>query len=62
MEPVGVGTRWAAPISLPLSSGRTRPMALAAPVELGTMFCAQARLRRLLPLRCGPSSGIWSPV
>ena len=37
-------------------------MALAAPVELGTMFSEQARERRLLPLRCGPSSGIWSPV
>ena len=37
-------------------------MALAAPVLLGTMLTAQARLRRLLPLRCGPSSGIWSPV
>ena len=38
VEPVGVGTRWAAPISLPFSSGITRPIALAAPVELGTMF------------------------
>ena len=35
MEPVGVGTRWAAPMSLPLSSGRTRPIALAAPVSVG---------------------------
>ena len=39
MEPVGTGTRWAEPISLPFSSGMTRPMALAAPVLLGTMFC-----------------------
>ena len=40
VEPVGTGTRWAEPISLPFSSGMTRPMALAAPVQLGTMFCS----------------------
>jgi hypothetical protein len=33
----GVGTRIATPSSLPFSSGSTRPMALAAPVEVGIM-------------------------
>ena len=42
VEPVGVGTLCAEPISLPLSSGITRPIAFAAPVELGTMFTAAA--------------------
>ena len=40
VEPVGTGTRCAEPISLPFSSGITRPIALAAPVELGTMLTA----------------------
>ena len=35
MEPVGVGTRSAVPSSLPFSSGRTNPIARAAPVVLG---------------------------
>src|SRR5262245_65979701 len=35
IEPVGVGTRSEVPSSLPLSSGRTWPMARAAPVVLG---------------------------
>ncbi len=34
------------PSSLPLSSGSTRPMALAAPVELGMIDSAAARMRR----------------
>src|SRR5580765_1407314 len=33
-ETFGVGTRMATPSSLPLSSGSTRPIALAAPVEV----------------------------
>ena len=33
-ETVGVGTRNAMPVSLPLTSGQTRPTALAAPVAL----------------------------
>ena len=37
VEPVGTGTRCAEPMSLPLSSGMTRPIAFAAPVEFGTM-------------------------
>ena len=47
---------------MPLSSGMTRPIALAAPVLLGTMFTAAARARRRSPLRWGPSRTIWSPV
>ena len=62
VEPVGVGTRCAAPMSLPFSSGMTRPMAFAAPVELGTMLSAPARLRRRSPFLWGPSRIIWSPV
>merc|ERR1712212_1383836 len=37
-ETLGVGTRKAIPVSLPLSSGTTLPTALAAPVEAGMMF------------------------
>ena len=43
VDPVGVGTRCAAPISLPFSSGITRPIAFAAPVLFGTIFTAPAR-------------------
>jgi len=46
MDPDGTGTLWADPMSLPSSSGMTRPMAFAAPVEFGTMLTAAARLRR----------------
>ncbi|SHX28876.1 Uncharacterised protein [Mycobacteroides abscessus subsp. abscessus] len=52
-DPVGTGTRNAYPSSLPLSSGNTNPMALAAPVEVGTMLIAAARARRRS--LCGPS-------
>ena len=48
-EPVATGTRCAPPSNLPSISGITLPIALAAPVELGTMFCAAARARRLSP-------------
>jgi hypothetical protein len=44
-ETFGVGTRIDEPSSLPLRSGRTRPTALAAPVEVGIMFRAAARAR-----------------
>ena len=40
---VGTGTRNAAPVSLPLTSGHTSATARAAPVPLGMMFCAAAR-------------------
>ena len=55
VEPVGTGTRCAEPISLPFSSGITRPIALAAPVELGTMLAAPARALLKSPFLCGPS-------
>ena len=51
VDPVGVGTRCAEPISLPFNSGITNPIAFAAPVEFGTMFTAAARERRKSPLR-----------
>jgi hypothetical protein len=44
-ETLGVGTRIATPSSLPFSSGRTRPTALAAPVEVGIIDIAAARAR-----------------
>ena len=55
VDPVGVGTRCAAPISLPFSSGITRPIAFAAPVLFGTMLTAPARLLLRSPFLCGPS-------
>src|ERR1700716_4186405 len=42
IETLGVGTRIATPSSLPLSSGSTRPTALAAPVEVGIIDSAAA--------------------
>ena len=45
-ETVGVGTRNAMPVNLPLSSGITRATALAAPVSAGTMFSAADRASR----------------
>src|SRR5690625_397285 len=59
-DPVIVGTRRAYPSSLPLSSGKTKETAFAAPVEVGTMFTAAARDRRRS--RWGPSWRFWSPV
>lgn len=44
-EPSGVGTRTAEPISFPASSGMTAPIAVAAPVEVGTMLTAAERER-----------------
>ena len=54
------GTRIAIPSSLPLSSGSTREVALAAPVVVGMMFCAAARARRRS--LCGKSRITWSLV
>ena len=48
-EPVATGTRCAPPSNLPSISGITLPIALAAPVELGIIFSAAARARRLSP-------------
>ena len=42
-EPVGTGTRNAYPSSLPCRCGNTSPIALAAPVEVGTTFNAAVK-------------------
>ena len=62
VDPVGTGTRCAEPINFLFNSGITKPMALAAPVEFGTILTAAARALHKSPLRCGPSRTIWSPV
>merc|ERR1719261_828268 len=59
-ETLGVGTRSAMPLSLPLSWGRTSATALAAHVEVGTMLSAAARARR--GSRWDASRMRWSPV
>ena len=53
IEPSGVGTRSETPSSLPLRSGITRPIALAAPVDVGIMERAAALA--LLKSLCGRS-------
>ena len=50
-EPVGTGARTAKPCSLPCSSGITRPIAFAAPVDAGTRLTAAARARRKVLVR-----------
>ncbi len=66
IEPVGTGTRNDVPLSLPASSGSTRPMAFAAPVLLGMIdrFAARMRRRSGLPLRVAlaRSCSDWSLV
>ena len=66
IEPVGVGTRNDMPSSLPLSSGMTLPIARAAPVVLGMIESAAARIRRRsgLPDRLATawSCSCWSVV
>ena len=59
-EPVGTGARIESPFSLPFSSGRTRPTALAAPVVVGIRLSAAARARRRS--LCGMSCRRWSAV
>ena len=59
-EPVIVGTRTAKPCNLPFSLGNTKPIALAAPVEVGTILTAAARA--LLKSRWGASCNLWSAV
>ncbi|KKS74727.1 MAG: hypothetical protein UV47_C0008G0001 [Parcubacteria group bacterium GW2011_GWA2_42_80] len=49
-----VGTRTAKPSKIPLSSGMVSVVAIAAPVVVGTIFCAAARARR--KSLCGPST------
>src|SRR5436305_756324 len=59
-EPMAMGARIEKPWSLPSSSGITRPIAFAAPVEVGTRLIAAARARhpagvaRLDRARVGP--------
>ena len=48
------------PLSLPLSSGSTRPTAFAAPVEVGIRLIAAALARRRS--LCGMSWSRWSAV
>ena len=45
-DAVGTGTRTAKPWSRPASSGMMRPIALAAPVEVGIRLTAALRARR----------------
>src|SRR6187200_2711953 len=52
-DPVGTGTRNAYPSNFPCRCGNTNPIALAAPVDVGTTFNAAARARRRS--LCGPS-------
>jgi len=49
------------PLSLPASSGITRPTAVAAPVIVGIMLTAAARALRKSFL-CGRSRMFWSLV
>ena len=60
IEPVGTGARTEMPSTLPFSSGRTSPIALAAPVEVGIRLIAAARARRRSS--CGRSRICWSFV
>src|SRR3989344_274137 len=46
IEPTTTGTRTAMPSNFPISLGYASAVALAAPVEDGTRFCAPARPRR----------------
>ena len=55
VDPVGTGTRCAEPINFPFNSGITNPIALAAPVELGTMLTAAARALLKSPFLWGYS-------
>jgi iron complex transport system substrate-binding protein len=60
IETVATGTLTENPFSLPLNSGNTNATALAAPVVVGTIFCAAA-LARLKSL-CLLSNSCWSFV
>jgi len=59
-DPVATGARIEKPLSLPFSSGRTRPTAFAAPVVVGIRLSAAARARRRS--LCGMSCRRWSAV
>ena len=49
------GTLCAAPSNLPFKLGKTSPIALAAPVVLGTIFAAAALALLKSPFLCGAS-------
>jgi len=51
IETFEVGTRIAIPSSLPLSAGSTRPIAFAAPVEVGIIDIPAARARLRIVVR-----------
>src|SRR6201996_9255538 len=55
------GTRNDIPVSLPFNSGRTKPTALAAPVDEGIMFWYAPR-PPLQSLADGPSTVFWVAV
>ena len=62
-DPVEVGTLMAIPSNFPSRFGQTLPIALAAPVDAGTIFCAQALPRRaFIPFLCATSNVAWSFV
>ena len=62
-EPSGTGTLRAPPLNLPSNSGNTLPIAVAAPVEVGIIFIAQALpLLSLIPFLCVTSNVTWSFV
>ena len=60
IEPVGTGARTETPSTLPFRCGKTRPIALAAPVEVGIRLIAAARARRRS--LWGRSRMLWSFV
>src|SRR5437588_12925722 len=60
-ETVGVGIRKDMPVSLPFTSGQTRPTALAAPVLEGMIFTAALRPPSQFFL-LGPFTDVWVAV
>ncbi len=59
-EPVGTGARTEMPSTFPCRCGSTRPIAFAAPVDVGMRLIAAARARR--KSLCGRSRMLWSFV
>ena len=55
IEPATTGTRRLMPSNFPMSGAYACATAVAAPVEVGTMFCAAARPSRI-SLEDGPST------
>ena len=62
-EPSGTGTLRAPPLSFPSKLGRTFPIAVAAPVLVGTILRAHALpLLSLIPFLWATSKVTWSLV